>query len=86
MGIRYNGRMVRWQDHIAVDPNVLVGKPIVRGTRLSVEFIMGLLARGWSHERILAEYDQLTDDDLLACLAYAQHAVELEQSFPLISP
>ncbi len=45
-----------WQDRIVVDPQILVGKPVVKGTRLSMEFIIGLLAAGWSEEEILASY------------------------------
>ena len=45
-----------WQDRIVVDPNVMVGKPVVRGTRLTVEFIIGLLAQGWNETDILENY------------------------------
>jgi uncharacterized protein (DUF433 family) len=58
-------------DRIAVDSKILAGKPIVRGTRISVEFVVDLLAAGWSHAQILANYPQLTEGDIRACLAYA---------------
>ena len=48
-----------WQERIVADPKVLVGKPVIKGTRLSVEFILGLLANDWAIERILDEYPQL---------------------------
>lgn len=64
-----------WQDHITTDPEVLAGKPIVRGTRLAVEFLLGLLASGWSPEQILASYPHLTADGLRAAFAYAAEAV-----------
>ena len=58
-------------DHprIAVDPAILLGKPIIHGTRLSVEFLIGLMAEGWAEADILANYPGLTHDDVVACLA-----------------
>ena len=55
-------------ERIVVDPEILAGKPVIRGTRLAVEFILELLAAGQSHEEILADYPGLTREDLLACL------------------
>jgi uncharacterized protein (DUF433 family) len=66
---------------IVADPKVLVGKPVVRGTRLSVEFIIGLLADGWSRKEILDEYPSLTDDDITACLNYARDVLSSERVF-----
>jgi uncharacterized protein (DUF433 family) len=60
-----------WQDRIEIKPEVLVGKPVVKGTRLSVEFLVGLLAEGWSTEEVLSNYPGLAREDLLACLSYA---------------
>ncbi len=60
-----------WQDRVVTDPHVLVGKPVIRGTRLAVEFIVDLLAQGWSYNDILANYPGITREDVLACLAYA---------------
>jgi len=60
-----------WQKRIVIDPDVLVGKPIIKGTRMSVEFVVDLLGRGWSVEQILSEYDHLRREDIQACLAYA---------------
>ena len=60
-----------WQDRISVDPKVLVGKPVIKGTRIAVEFVVDLLGRGWTMEQILREYDHLTAEDIQACLAYA---------------
>lgn len=68
---------------IVVDPAVLVGKPVVRGTRLSVEFLLGLMADGWPEVEILRNYPGLVREDLLACLAYAQQRVSEEKVFPL---
>lgn len=60
-----------WKKRIVVDPKVLLGKPIIKGTRLSVEFIVGLLAKGWPIEEILENYPGITKKDVQACLAYA---------------
>lgn len=72
---------MQWQDRITVDPRVLVGKPIVKGTRIAVEFVIDLLARGWSVEQILSDYDHLTADDILACLAYAREMLRSEKVY-----
>ena len=55
---------------IILDQAILAGKPVLRGTRLSVEFIVGLIAEGWSEADILANYPGITHDDISACLAY----------------
>jgi uncharacterized protein (DUF433 family) len=67
---------------IALDPAVLAGKPVIRGTRLSVEFVIGLLADGWAEQDILENYPGLTHQDILACLAYARDALGSEKVFP----
>jgi uncharacterized protein (DUF433 family) len=72
-----------WHDRIIVDPKILVGKPIVKGTRISVDFVIDLLARGWTVEQVLQEYDHLTLDDIHACLAYAGDLVKEERVYPL---
>jgi uncharacterized protein (DUF433 family) len=58
-------------DRIVVNPHVMVGKPIVRGTRLTVEYVLNLMAHGATESEILAEYDGLTRADLQACLLFA---------------
>lgn len=60
-----------WRDHIIVDPQILVGKPVVRGTRISVELVIDLLAAGWTEQQVLASYPTLKAGNLRACLAYA---------------
>ncbi len=57
-------------DRIVIDPQVAFGKPVIRGTRIWVGLILGLLADGMTHQEVLAEYPHLTEDDLRACLAY----------------
>jgi len=61
-----------WQDRIVIDPAILAGKPVIKGTRLAVEFVIGLLAQGWSESEILRNYPGLTHEDLHACLSYAR--------------
>lgn len=68
-----------WRDRITADPEILVGKPIIEGTRIAVEFVIDLLARSWTTEQILREYDHLTMDDIHACLAYAGELVREER-------
>ena len=72
-----------WQDHITVDPRILVGKPVVKGTRISVELIIDLLAAGWTQEQILDSYPTLKSDDVRACLAYASELLHAEKVFPV---
>ena len=67
---------------VTLDPQVLVGKPVIRGTRLAVEFIIGLMADNWTEAEILANYPGITHEDLLACLAYARDALSSEKVFP----
>jgi uncharacterized protein (DUF433 family) len=56
--------VTNWQDRITIDPKILVGKPIIKGTRIAVKFVMDLLGRGWTPEQILREHDHLTPDDI----------------------
>ena len=58
------------------DPKIMRGKPVVRGTRLTVEFVLDLLASGWTEAEIFHNYPSLNRDALLACLAYARDTVE----------
>ncbi|MBI4321716.1 MAG: DUF433 domain-containing protein [Chloroflexi bacterium] len=72
-----------WKERIVVDPNILVGKPVVKGTRLAVEFIVDLLAQGWPEEEVLRNYPGLTRDDIRACLSYASAVLRAEKVYPL---
>jgi uncharacterized protein (DUF433 family) len=71
-------------DHprIVLDPAILTGKPVIRGTRLSVDFIIGLMADGWAEADILRNYPGLTHDDIAACLAYARDVLRSEKVYP----
>ena len=65
-------------NRITADPQILGGKPIIRGTRLSVEFILDLLASGMSEEEILDDYPHITKEDIHACLRYAARSFRNE--------
>ena len=71
-------------DRITVNPNIFGGKPIVRGRRLAVEHVLGLLAAGDSIDDLLAAYPWLEREDVLACLTYAQRIVAHERFEPLM--
>jgi len=72
---------IDWQERLAADPNVLVGKLVIRGTRISVESVLDLLGRGYSQDDILAQYDHLTREDIQACLVYASDLVRTEKVY-----
>jgi len=74
---------MNWQDRIVIDPAILVGKPIIKGTRLAVEFLVGLLAEGWTHGEMLSNYPQLTEEDIQAALHYAAETLRRERVYPL---
>jgi uncharacterized protein (DUF433 family) len=72
-----------WRERVAMDPEVLVGKPIIKGTRLSVQLVVDLLAQGWSEQEVLANYPGLVAEDIRACLAYASAMLSAEKVYPL---
>jgi len=74
---------MNWRDRITVDPHILVGKPVIRSTRLAVEFIIDLLAQGWTEAEILRNYPGLTREDIQACLIYASMVLKAEKVYPL---
>jgi uncharacterized protein (DUF433 family) len=72
---------MKWQDRIEINPKVLVGKPVIKGTRIAVEFVVDLLGRGWSSQQIIDEYDHLTSEDIRACLVYAGEVLKSERVY-----
>jgi uncharacterized protein (DUF433 family) len=68
-----------WNDRIEIAPGRLGGKPVVRGSRISVELVVEMLADGWSEERVLESYPALTLDDVCACLGYAATSASSEE-------
>ena len=67
---------MNWQDHIISDKEVLLGKPTIKGTRISVEHIVGLLAQGWSEHEILENFPRLTKESLQAVFSYIQDCIQ----------
>ena len=70
-------------ERIVVNPKVMLGKPVIRGTRLTVQYILGLLARGVVTDEILKEYEGLTREDIMACILLAGEALESTTFTPL---
>lgn len=74
---------MEWRDRIVSDPEILVGKPIIKGTRISVELILGWLANGWTFEQVLESYPHITHEDILAALAFATERLHEEDYISL---
>lgn len=72
-----------WRTYIHSDPEVLAGKPVVKGTRLSVEFLLGLLGAGWTQDQILGNYPTLTADALRAVFSFAAESLQDESVYAL---
>lgn len=62
---------MEWRDRVISDPEILLGKPVIKGTRISVELIVDRLADGWTSEQVLESYPHITREDILAALAFA---------------
>ena len=71
-------------DRITLNPKVMMGKPVIRGTRLTVEFVVNLLAHGATNAEIIAEYKGLTEDDIKACLLFAGESLSRAEFMPLV--
>ena len=72
-----------WTDHIHADPAIAGGKPVLRNTRLAVDFILALLAEGWTREQLRASYPQVSDDALRAVFSYAAEALHDQTLLPV---
>ncbi|RME80841.1 MAG: DUF433 domain-containing protein [Caldilineae bacterium] len=68
---------------ITIDPKIMAGKPVIRGTRLTVEYILNLLAHGATPDEIMAEYEGVTREDIQACILFAAKALEEMPYMPL---
>lgn len=68
-----------WRDRITSNPEILVGKPVIKGTRISVELILGWLANGWSFDKIIEAYPHISREDIFAALAFAAEMMHEEQ-------
>ncbi|MGB9823394.1 DUF433 domain-containing protein [Thermodesulfovibrio sp.] len=74
---------MKYRDRIEINPEILVGKPIIKGTRISVEFILELLANGWDIEKILKNYPQLTKEDIIAAIEYSLEILKEEKIYAI---
>ena len=72
-----------WREHIVTDPEVVTGKLVVRGTRLSVDFLLGLFAAGWTETQVRENYPQLTTESLRSAFAFAAETLGEEGFYPL---
>ena len=72
---------MNWEERIEINPKVLVGKPVIRGTRLAVEFVVELLANGWTEPQIIENYTGITHEDISACLHYATEMLKSERVY-----
>lgn len=70
-------------NRIVLNPEILAGKPVIAGARLSVQFIVGLLAKGMTNQEILTEYPYITQEDIRACLTYASQSLDGSTFMPL---
>ena len=68
-------------ERIVCDENILTGKPVIKGTRLAVEFIIGLLGHGWTEVEILENYPHIVQEDIRACLAYASAVLRTQKDY-----
>jgi uncharacterized protein (DUF433 family) len=72
---------MNWEERIVIDPKILTGKPVIKGTRLSVEFIIDLLAQGWPYSEISRNYPGITVEDIQACLKYTSAILHYENVY-----
>ena len=72
-----------WRTRIISDPNILMGKPVVKGTRISVGFLLDLFGQGWEQAQVISNYPQLTPEDLQAVFAYSAARIKDEDTVPL---
>lgn len=75
--------MINWRNHIHSNPDILLGKPCIKGTRISVELILELLAENWTLEMILESYPTLKKEDITAVYLYLRECIEQELYFPI---
>lgn len=72
-----------WQNYIVSDKQILLGKPTIKGTRISVELILELFSTGWTEKQILAAYPSVTTESLRAVFAYLKDCIQQELYFPI---
>lgn len=74
---------IDWRIFIYSDPDILLGKPVVKGTRLSVEFLLGLFAEGWTEQQVIENYPTLTEESLRAVFVFAADCMREESIFAI---
>ena len=74
---------MNWREYIVSDPSILLGKPTIKGTRISIEIILELLESGWNEEMILESYPSLSEDSLRAVFSYLKSCIQHELYFPI---
>ena len=74
--------MAQWHEYIYSDPAVLLGKPVIKGTRISVSFVLDLYAAGWTETMILENYPHLSKESLLAVLSFTAECMKQENMYP----
>lgn len=74
---------MKWQEHIISDPSILLGKPTIKGTRISVELILELFSIGWNEQQILDSYPSISSDSLRSVFAYLKECIQQELYFPI---
>ena len=72
-----------WKTRIGTNPKIMVGKPIIKGTRITVDLIVQLLAEGWTNEKILKNYPQLKKEDIKAALEYSAYTLKTESLYTI---
>ncbi|MEE9293973.1 MAG: DUF433 domain-containing protein [Phycisphaerae bacterium] len=70
---------MRWQDHVELNPNVMAGKPVIKGTRITVELILQRLGDGWTEEQLLTSYPHLKSEHIRAAQSYAAAALATDE-------
>ncbi len=74
--------MSDWRNRVTLDPDILAGKPVIKGTRISVQHILELLANGWTEQAILENYPQLEKEDIQSALRYVTDILKDETVYP----
>lgn len=74
---------MKYKDRIEISPDILVGKPVIKGTRISVEFILEFLSEGWTYDDILKNYPKLSREDILAAFEYSLEVIKEEKVYSL---
>ena len=74
---------MKWQEHIISDPSILLGKPTIKGTRISVELILELFSKGWNEQQILESYPSVSLDSLRSVFGYLKECIQQELYFPI---